>query len=126
MADFEIAFAGEHEIVAWLDNEEGIISSRLRPTNGLPHRRLKTNVGAQIEFRCQVDAVDAPLDGALGGRLFTAWIAEYPAVPVPTPMHPAGQTSVWKFVPVHVGHYLIVIRRENGGSVAVHFDAETP
>jgi hypothetical protein len=96
---------------------------RLNPLVGHPEKRYAVTVNVECEIRAVVGGVEAPLDSALDGRLFFPGNVEYPQAP---PLHfsnSAGQTSVQRFTPRHVGHYLIYIRRPGGGQVMVHFDA---
>ena len=71
-----------------------------------------------------VAGVDAPLDGALDGRLFYGWFAEWASASAPLVTSPAGQSSVRSFTPLEPGHYTYVLRRRGGGGCILHLDVE--
>lgn len=128
MADFEVRLASGATLVPWIDPEHNepttgkVFPSRVRPHPGNPQLYWQVKVGATVEFRCSVAGVEAPLDAALGGRLFTGYVVESPGAPTYTTPAPA-QSSVQQFTPSLPGHYAIRIRRPSGGAVIVHFDA---
>lgn len=82
---------------------------------------------AQVVIHCVVGGVVAPLDAALGGRLFFAsrvsWSGSFPFAIVQTP----GQSSVitLKFAHHMLGHQELSIRRPEGGAIVLAFDVES-
>lgn len=99
--------------------------SRLNPDIDYPHTCRVVQLSATVTVEASVNGVPAPLDVALGGRLFTTHFAEVPEWPAPAITGPAGQSSVATFTPTVVGHYLVVMRRQGGGgAVAMPFEVE--
>ena len=94
------------------------------------HARISSGVSLTVE--CRVDGVDAPLDAALDGKLFTSSFAEWPARyenppdSPPSVAQPAGQSSLLSWTPVDVGHYVFVVYRAWGssGRFFLHLDVE--
>jgi hypothetical protein len=131
--DFTAAFTGGTTLSPWTDpaRAAGTLSpddpgapSRVNPHIGRPHTMQMATVGVQVEITATVGSSVAPLDAALGGRLFTAWLIESPASgPVPFST-PAGQSSVQQFTPPSAGHYTIGIARSGGGTVIMHMEAD--
>jgi hypothetical protein len=124
MADFRSAIALGVTLEAWEDPASLTRASRLNPQAEHEHKRQVGTVGVQIELRATVAGVEAPLDGALGGRLFSAAFHEAPALPPPTLSNPAGQTSVQRFTPLLTGHYTLQLTRTDGGAVIHHIDVD--
>lgn len=81
---------------------------------------------ADVVVHCVVGGVVAPLDGALGGRLFTVtrlvWSGSFPFGIVQAP----GQSSAitLRFAENMLGHQELLIRRPSGGSIALSFEVE--
>jgi hypothetical protein len=124
MADFLAEFTGGAVVQPWLDPGLGDRPDRLNPRAEHLHRRHVGEVGVEVEVSGRVGGVLAPLDAALGGQLFTAFIAEAPAFPAPPVTNPGGQSSVQRFTPLAVGHYTLRIVREAHGSLVLHLDVE--
>jgi hypothetical protein len=120
MADFRAEFTDGAVVQPWLDPALGDRPDRLNPRAEHLHRRHVGAVGVQVEVSARVGGVLAPLDAALGGELFLAFIAEAPVFPAP----PGGQSSVQRFTPLAAGHYTLRIVREAHGSLFVHLDVE--
>jgi len=124
MPDFTARFTDGVQVLDWEDPASSTQPSRINPVAGLPHRRYQGQVGTPIEFACTVGGVEAPADGALGGRLFSVWFLEAPAGE-PMISTIGGKTSNQEFTPILPGHYLLGIRRVSGGAVFMHLDVRT-
>ncbi len=124
MADFTLKLTHGANWVDWLDptgpNGE---PSRLNPHVGAPHRILVGTVGALVIVKAVVGGVDGPADGALGGRLFTAWFVQMP-VPPGALDGIAGFSSVQTFTPAFPGHYVVGFYRPAGGIVHLLVDVK--
>lgn len=96
----------------------GEFPSRINPLPGAPHRYYRIIVGALVTIKATVGGVEGPLDGALGGRLFTSSFGEWPLPGgLPAISSPGGQSSVATFTPIKAGHHLFTMRRTDGGAV---------
>jgi hypothetical protein len=131
MPNFDLRLAVGASLAQWHDpdpapNTAGSMPSRLRPHAGQPFLRWLGKVGILIELRAIVAGVEAPLDGVLGGNLFTGFLAEQPYGGPQGLTQPAGQTSRVRFTPLTAGHYLVGVRRTNGGAILLHLDVEPP
>lgn len=133
--DFTAAVTSGTTLTEWEDPErppdtpspgDPAEPSRLNPTLGVPHKMRLATVGTQVEITATVGGVAGPLDTALGGRLFYAWAVEKAQGSPISFSSPAGKSSVQRFTPLTEGHYCIGIARQEGGSVLIHIDAETP
>ncbi len=122
MPDFTARFTAGVQLTPW-DDHAGSGVPRTNPIPARPHRYYRAQIGVQVEIKATVGGVEGPLDGALGGRLFSSDFAEYPGPPI-VPAGVAGQSSVQRFTPQHLGHYLWVMRRATGGAFAMHMDVE--
>jgi hypothetical protein len=122
VADFRAEFTAGTIVVPWDDPALGARPGRLNPRAEHPHRRVEGSLGVQVEISLRIDGVLAPLDGSLGGELFTAFFAESPVFPAPPVSSPVGQSSVQRFTPLVAGHYTLRIVREQHGSLFVHVD----
>lgn len=126
MADFTTAFTTGATSEQWLDPAEtgGLMRpSRLNARVGHPHTRWTGKVGTQITVSAIVGGVTAPLDTALGGRLFSAWFVQSPEPgPWVMPESPVGQSSVRSFYPKYPGHYVVGFYRAAGGIEHIHMD----
>ena len=99
--------------------------SRLNPDVNYPHTYRAVQLGSSVMIQASVNGVPAPLDVALGGRLFTTHFAEVPVWPAPAIALTPGQSSVATFTPTELGHHLVVMRRQGGGgAVAIPFQLE--
>jgi len=126
MADFDLTVASGATLQQWLDPERTSdgMPSRLNPQQGYPHKRWVGTVGQPITVNARLRAGTlAPLDAALGGLLFVAWMAEYPGA-LPGIVGTTGQSSVQTFTPPAPGHYLLGMRRPQHGICLIHIDAE--
>lgn len=136
MADFYLRPATGFSLSQWLDpaRPAGTLGSgdagaptRLNPRVGLPHTRWRCEVGTLCSVLAVLDGeTDAPVDGELGGRLFSAWWAEWPTDGLVTIFPEAGVTANMEFTPMRAGHHLLAVHRPSGGIVLCHFDAEDP
>lgn len=122
--DFQAKITNGSTRTIWVDNAT---PSRINP---LPDRQQTfwlSSVGQEITVTATVDSVSAPLDGALGGRLFYYKWAEWPTPivnPPPAVVITPGQSSVMTFIPLLAGHYTFVIRRQSGGGILIPFEVE--
>ena len=64
-------------------------------------------------------------DSTLGGLLFDAWFVESPELPF-GPNNSVGFTSRLYYTPRLVGHFVLVVRRKDGGGVVLHIDVVDP
>ena len=138
MPDFEARLVGAGvTLVAWADPpapvpyaSPGPAPSRLNVHGAYPPTYYRVAPGSMVEVRAIVGGVEAPLDAALGGRLFTAWWAQWSDFP-PTIVQPAGQSSVARFalnatVGRHLGFFHLGLGRTGGGALFVPFCVEVP
>lgn len=124
MADFTADVTAGVVNDLWVDPGLGNVPSRINFDPEHPQVLLIATTGAPVTLTATVGGVSAPLDAALGGRLFAASVAESPGF---TPINGvAGQSSVQIFTPLLAGHYTIVVRREDGGGIWFHVDARDP
>ncbi len=121
MPDFSAAFTAGATLVAWTDPPDSARPSRLNPIIGHGHQRRVGLVGAQVTITATVGGVVAPLDAALGGRLFAGMFAEVPSL-APVITSPAGQSSVLRFTPLKAGHHTFTLRRDGSGGLFLHLD----
>ena len=126
MPNFTARVTNGAAAVPWVDPATGSAPSRLNPLAAHLPRYLKATPGVSVVVSAKVGGVEGPLDAALGGELFQAWLAEWSGPWAPVVTQPGGQTSVVTVAlgAMHVGHFMLVLRRENGGAVVIHFDAE--
>ena len=100
---------------------------RLRPQTGFPHRYILVDlptgpVAQVVQVAAAVNGIPVP-DSELGGDLFAYKFAEFPgASPVLT--QDAGWSSIADFTLNAVGHYTLIVTRDSGGSVVLHFDVQ--
>ncbi len=124
MADFTVIVASGAQVQDWLDPPTALQPSRLNPRPGYPLKRWVGARGTAVVLKAVVGGVLAPLDAALGGRLFTPWAVEAP--PTATPFvgfsSPLAQSSVVIVTCVFPGHYTIGVRRLDGGAEHVPLD----
>lgn len=122
MADFQARLTASR--FNWIDDA---VPSRINPLPGRPHRYYLVGVGDTVTVRCQIGSTEAPLDAALGGRLFYPKWTLYPAegmAPPPSVTVTPGQSSVMTFIPNYAGHYLLTIIRQDGAGFSIPFVAE--
>lgn len=115
--------------VVWLDPATADQPSRLNAFPLHPHTYRKVSVGlgpVVVTFKATVGGVLAPMDAALGGKLFSAAFAEWSGTFPPPITLAAAQSSLATFTVTssHLGHFLFSFRRESGGAVNVPFDVE--
>ena len=131
MPDFDAALTSGTAIATWddpqrapgtLGSDDKGAPSRINPSYAASLLRATGAIATEIEITATVGGVVAPLDAALGGRLFQAWAVEWPGAIMPVFTSPAGQSSIQRFTPAAAGHYTIGIRREGGGAVILHVD----
>jgi len=135
--DFSVSVTAGTTVQTWMDpaRPAGTLgtgdlgaSSRLNSIVSHPELRYVGVIGTAIFLRAKVAGVVGPYDGALGGRLFTAWRVENPPWPGEASPYvfgftsPAGQSSVQSFTPEVEGHYTIGFKRTAGGIFILHFD----
>lgn len=124
--DFSAAFASGVTLEPWVDppSADGTRPSRANTNSQHPHRRRVGAPGTQITVQATVAGLGtAPLDSALDGRTFLAWLVEWPGQDMPPGIAtPAGQSSLVRFTPARAGHHTLVMRRAGGGGVFLHVD----
>lgn len=112
--------------------------ARLNPIPGVDPRYVKVGAAASsIQAKATVGGTLAPMDAALGGRLFQWWWVQwpgYPAAPVdgyPPIVLSAGQSSIATVnnFPNNVvswrGLWILECWREGGGGMLLPFNVET-
>jgi hypothetical protein len=132
MPDFDAHFASGVTLDAWVDPPKtespttgaGGAPARINPIAGHPPSYFRATPGATVTVEAIVGDTSAPLDSALDGRLFTTHFAELPIWPPPLITSPAGQSSRATFTPYAIGHHLVVLRRDGGGAIALHFEVK--
>jgi hypothetical protein len=123
MPDFTVRFTHGVQSVVW-DDHAGAGSSRINPHPARPSKYHRAAVGAEVRIEATWDGLQGPDDSQLGGKLFSSDFAEVPFVGTLVPNGMTGQSSVQRFTPPVKGHYLWVMRHEDGGAVGVHLDVE--
>jgi len=119
MPNFTARFSSGTSLEYWDDAPIADSYNRTNAVTGHPHRHVVGAVGVQIELRAMVGFLDAPDDTDLGGKLFTVWWAE--ALAAFAFSYPVGgRSSQVRFTPPLAGHYVIGMRREDGGAVLLH------
>lgn len=80
----------------------------------------------EVVIHCVVEGVEAPLDGSLGGNLFTAsrlaWSGSFPFGIAQAPGFSAA--IALSFAHNMLGHQELVIRRPGGGAIILSFEVE--
>jgi hypothetical protein len=129
--DFDAKVIGT--VLPWADtaSTNPIAPSRVNPDPAYPHSFVSLNAGVspiEVVVHAIVNGVEAPLDGALGGRLFTAMLAEWSGPIPPVLTQDPGQSSITRIqiTLLHGGHHLVRLRRTGGGVMAVPFFVNTP
>lgn len=124
MPDFDVRLTSNPDSIPWDDRH---LSHR--NANVMRYRRVQPPTApalADLVLSCVVGGVVAPLDGALGGRLFTVsrlvWSGPFPFLVTQA----AGQSSLItvSFTAAMLGHQELCIRRPGGGSIILSVEAE--
>ena len=135
MPDFRVrvlGFDSDFAIAKWVDPPIDGDPTRLNTLAHVDHRYMRSRVlptgSTTLEIRAIVGGVEAPADGALGGRLF-AWVHSMrpQLAPVPLIASPiGGKTSVAQVTisGAYPGHYRILATRPGSGVLAIPFDVE--
>lgn len=129
VSDFDAAFSDGTTVEPWNDPASGGIPSRQNAFPDHPHLRHVAETGSPVEVTATVGGVAAPMDAALGGRLFSFYVVEWPlegTSPPPATTGAAAQSSVQTFTPPAAGHYTLKMKRPEGGSIYLHVDAVDP
>lgn len=131
MADFtlQVGVLDDVHVVDWSDEGNPGDPPRL---NSPRHADRYLRVGhaglpTSVTISAVVAGVVAPVDGALGGRLFQWWWSQRgngaPPAVVPPAAHSSTATIV--FLPENLGTWVLTAFRENGGSVRIGLSVET-
>jgi hypothetical protein len=100
--------------------------SRVTSIQARPRFAWQATLNRTFQVWCQPDSgVAGAPDSALGGRLFDAWFTESPELPL-GPNYSVGYTSRLYYTPHLVGHFVLVVRRKDGGGVVLHIDVVDP
>ncbi len=132
MAEFDADFSDGATIALWNDPPSagpGALPSRLNAFAEHPHLRYVAETGVPVEVTAVVGGVSAPMDAALGGRLFSFYVIEWPlegTSPPPATSGAAAQSSVQTFTPTEAGHYTLKMKRPAGGAILLHIDSLDP
>lgn len=101
-------------------------AARVTSIQARPRFAWQATLHRPFQVWCQPDGgVAGAADTALGGRLFDAWFAESPELPL-GPNYSVGYTSRIYYTPHLVGHFVLVVRRKDGGGVVLHIDVVDP
>lgn len=121
MADFTLAVSGV-QIATWVDQPTDARPSRINASAGVPPLRYVGKPNVQIVATITLD--DGTTDFTT--HAISSWLAEAPGPTGFWPVATKGDDTagIQKFTPVVPGHYVFVVRRDLGGSVAVHIDVE--
>lgn len=135
MPDFRVrvlGFDSDFAVAKWVDPPIDGDPTRLNTLAHVDHRFFRTRVlptaTTTLEIRAIVGGVEAPADGALGGRLF-AWVHSLRPTGAPVPLISSpvgGKTSVAQVSVAGAwpGHYRILATRPGSGAIAIPFDVE--
>lgn len=126
MPDFTARITSGSTNEIWVDPETASAPSRL---NVFPHRQaryVRVQQSDIIVVKATVGGVEGPLDTALGGRLFSSWWAEWSGDAPPALTHTPSSSSILtvSFGADHLGHFLLMLVREDGGKVGIHLNVE--
>jgi len=123
MPDFDVRFDSGTTSPVWDD-------ARLSFRALHPHRyrRVVKPTGGTVDVVVKgvVAGVVAPLDGALGGRLFTCTCVQFGGAFPPGVILGAGQTSLitLRFSASSFGHNEFTVRRPDGGTITLSVEVE--
>jgi hypothetical protein len=124
MPDFDFRIASGTDTVPWEDRHLSHRGANVHKYRRVTPPGLPTL--AEVVIQCVVGGVVAPVDGALGGRLFVVsrlqWAGTHPF----TIHQAAAQSSLitLKFSENNLGHQELVIRRPQGGAIILSFEVE--
>lgn len=125
MADFSLIPYSGFETVIWIDPSTATKSGRIGEVPIAPHRRLRKSA-RYVEIRAVlIDEEEIRADAALDSRPFKAWWAEAPDGGPPI-LQPNGSTAILRTFPTAIGHYVLCVRRRQGGGCLIHFDVDPP
>src|SRR5262245_22697396 len=125
MPNFDARITAGAALRVWTDPPTPDAPTRLNPNPAYPPKYWRVEQTVSVTIKATVNGVEGPHDALLGSKLFTAHFAEMPVWPPPAITSPPGHTSVVTFTPKHKGHHLLVMRREDGGAVALPFFVES-
>lgn len=127
MADFSVTITNGVQ-VPWVDLKRNVPEQASRLVNDPDHLRSYRRFPppATVIISAIVGGVTAPMDAALGGRLFTAaWLEWSGNTPPPIVQAPGQSSFVTVFVTaVNAGHHVLRLLRDGGGAWLVPFDVE--
>ena len=132
MADFDLApdMSGNIHIVDWSDDVNG--QPKRLNTLAIPPRYLRVGhdspfLPTTITINSIVSGATAPVDGALGGRLFQWWWGQVGGGAPPSLVPPAAHSSTVSilFSTSNIGTWLLTGYRQSGGSVTIGLSVET-
>jgi len=128
MPNFTTRIGSSFLVRPWDDPPTSDKASRLFPGTTAPHLRFVVPSAVVVEILATPTGMsEAPLDSALSGKTFLAWLSEFPGAAgfCPVVFSPVpGRTSLQNFRPRRPGHYTFHMRQRGGGSVIMHFDVE--
>jgi len=124
MPNFDARITAGAALTVWVDAPTATAPTRLNPNPAHPPKYHRVELGVTVTVKASVGGVEGPMDAALVGKLFTSHFGEVPVWPPPAITNPPGQSSVATFKPKYLGHHLLVMRREDGGAIAVPFFVE--
>lgn len=124
MPDFDAIVAGAVTTETWDDHPPTGGVSRLNPLPAERQRYYRCTVGAEVFLVGIVGSTMGPLDADLGGRLFTSDFGERACEYPIAATSPSAQSSIQRWTPRVVGHYLWFLRRPGGGAIGFHIDVE--
>ncbi len=123
MPDFDVRFTSGTTSPIWDDAKLAIRS--LHPHR---YRRVARPTGGTVDavLSCVVNGVVAPLDAALGGRLFTTTCTQFGGAFPPAVILGAGQSALitLRFSAGSFGHNEFTVRRPGGGSITLSVEVE--
>lgn len=122
MADYQANITNGASRAVWVDDAS---PSRINPLPDRAHTYWTTTAGQTITVTAIVGSTIAPMDASLGGRLFYSKWSEWPTdTAPPAVVVTPGQSSVMTFMPLWPGHYVFVMKRQEGGGVMIPFEVE--
>lgn len=123
MPDFDVRFDSGTTSPVW--DDERLSFRALHPHR---YRRVAKPTGGTVDIviKCIVGGSVAPLDAALGGRLFSTTCVQFGGAFPPGVIPTAGQTSLitLRFSASTAGHNEFTVRRPGGGSITLSVEVE--